>query len=80
MEKGYEVMKQLVESGDFEALSSKEDLEKVLLEHGCSKEEIEEVLSGFGGFPLDDEDLAAITGGFSSSTSYHFDIAHPFHV
>ena len=80
MEKGYEVMKQLVESGDFEALSSKEDLEKVLLEHGCSKEEIEEILSEFGGFPLDDEDLAAITGGISTKVPVIADITKPFHV
>ena len=65
MDKGHEVLKQLVESGEFEALISKEDLEKTLLEHGCSKEEIESVLSEFEGFPLDDDDIEAITGGGS---------------
>lgn len=71
MDKGHEVIKQLVESGEFEALISKEDLEKTLLEHGCSKEEIESVLSEFEGFPLDDDDIEAITGGGGMSFGHH---------
>ena len=59
-------MKQLLESGSDEALASKENMEKALKEQGCTQEEIDSVLSEFGGFPLDDEDLAAIAGGLSS--------------
>ena len=55
-----------MESGSDEALASKENMEKALKEQGCTQEEIDSVLSEFGGFPLDDEDLAAIAGGLSS--------------
>ena len=66
MSKGHEILKQLLESGSDEALASKENMEKALKEQGCTQEEIDSVLSEFGGFPLDDEDLAAIAGGLSS--------------
>lgn len=63
MRKGQEILKQLLESGNDEALASTENMEKALKDQGCTQEEIESVLSEFGGFPLDDEDLAAIAGG-----------------
>lgn len=66
MSKGHEILKQLLESGSDEALASKENMEKALKEQGCTQEEIDSILSEFGGFPLDDEDLAAIAGGLSS--------------
>ena len=63
MDKVREVIKKLVENGKLKAQFSEEALEKALLEQGCSKEEIEDFLSEFAGFPLDDDNLAAITGG-----------------
>ena len=81
MDKVHEVIKQLVEKGDFEALSSEEALEKALLEQGCSKEEIEDVLSEFVGFPLDDDDIEAITGGGPMSRGgFQKDITKLFNI
>lgn len=65
MSKVQEIMKQLMENKDQEAFSSEENLRKTLGEHGCSPEEIDEVLAGFDGFPLDDDDLEAASGGAS---------------
>ena len=67
MSKGHEILKQLLESGSDEALASKENMEKALKEQGCTQEEIDSILSEFGGFPLDDEDLAAIAGGMPTA-------------
>lgn len=67
MGKAQEMLKELIDKGDIEALSSKENLEKTLNAMGCVQEEIEEVISEFKGFPLDDEDLMAVTGGGGSS-------------
>ena len=69
MGKAQEMLKELIDKGDIEALSSKENLEKTLNAMGCVQEEIEEVISEFKGFPLDDEDLMAVTGGGGSSHS-----------
>ena len=63
MSKAQEIMKQLMENKDQEAFSSEENLRKTLGERGCSPEEIDEVLAGFDGFPLDDDDLEAASGG-----------------
>ena len=65
MSKVQEIMKQLMENKDQEAFSSEENLRKTLGERGCSPEEIDEVLAGFDGFPLDDDDLEAASGGAS---------------
>lgn len=65
MSKAQEIMRQLLESEDYEALSSEENLRKALGERGCSPEEIDGILAGFHGFPLDDDDLDAAAGGTS---------------
>ncbi len=75
MSKGNEIIKQLIDNGDVDTLSSKENLEKALSEHGCTKEEVDEALAGFKGFPLDDDDLMAIVGGKSISAPARFDPA-----
>ena len=63
MGKAHEIIKGLIDNGNIEALSSKENLEKALNASGCVKEEIEELISEFKGFPLDDEDMMAVSGG-----------------
>ena len=74
MSKGQEILKKLLENDDIEAFSSKESLTKVLKENGVAEDEIESTLAGVEDFPLDDEDLDIITGGFSSSTHTRYDI------
>jgi hypothetical protein len=79
-EKLESVLKELLASGNADVLASKEGFEAELREKGCSPEEIETVLKSFSGFPLDDDDLAAITGGtpfsrtplLNPSTRYKF--------
>lgn len=66
MSKEQEIIKQLIDDGDVDTLSSKENLEKKLLECGCSQEGIDEAMAEFKGFPLDDDDLMAIVGGMST--------------
>ena len=63
MSKAQEIMKQLMESKDQEALASEENLRKALGERGCDLEEIDGILAGFNGFPLDDSDLDDVAGG-----------------
>ncbi len=63
MSKAREIMKQLMESKDQEALASEENLRKALGERGCDPEEIDGILAGFNGFPLDDSDLDDVAGG-----------------
>ena len=63
MSKAQEIMKQLMESKDQDALSSEENLRKALSERGCDPEEIDGILAGFNGFPLDDSDLDDAAGG-----------------
>ncbi len=63
MSKAQEIMKQLMESKDQEALASEENLRKALGERGCDPEEIDGILAGFNGFPLDDSDLDDVAGG-----------------
>ena len=63
MSKVQEIMKQLMESKDQEALASEENLRKALGERGCDPEEIDGILAGFNGFPLDDSDLDDVAGG-----------------
>ncbi len=69
MSKAQEIMKQLLESEDYEAISSEENLRKALGERGCDPEEIDGLLAGFNGFPLDDDDLDAAAGGGSMSAA-----------
>ena len=73
MSKAQEIMKQLLESEDYEALSSEENLRKALVERGCGPEEIDSILAGFHGFPLDDDDLDAAAGGAGMSRSQGYD-------
>ena len=67
MSKAQEIMKQLLDNEDYEAISSEENLRKALGERGCDPEEIDGLLAGFNGFPLDDDDLDAAAGGSSVS-------------
>ncbi len=62
MSKAQEIMKQLLDNEDYEAISSEENLRKALGERGCDPEEIDGLLAGFNGFPLDDDDLDAAAG------------------
>lgn len=75
MGKAHDILKKLIDNGDIEALSSKENLEKTLNAMGCVQEEIEKVISEFKGFPLDDEDLMAVTGGGSTAHPQRYDPA-----
>ena len=75
MSKVQEIMKQLLESENYEALSSEENLRKALGERGCDPEEIDGLLAGFNGFPLDDDDLDAVAGGASVSSSFRIRMA-----
>ena len=63
MSKAQEIMKQLLDNEDYEAISSEENLRKALGERGCDLEEIDGILAGFNGFPLDDSDLDDVAGG-----------------
>jgi hypothetical protein len=65
-EKLESVLTELLASGNADVLASKEGFDAALREKGCSPEEIETVLKSFSGFPLDDDDLAAISGGASN--------------
>ena len=69
MSKAQEIMKQLLDNEDYEAISSEENLRKALGERGCDPEEIDGLLAGFNGFPLDDDDLDAAAGGSSMSAA-----------
>ncbi|MBR4576740.1 MAG: hypothetical protein IKO25_06000 [Clostridia bacterium] len=69
MSKAQEIMKQLLDNEDYEAISSEENLRKALGERGCDPEEIDGLLAGFNGFPLDDDDLDAAAGGSSLSAA-----------
>lgn len=70
MSKVQEIMKQLLDSGNSEALASEENLRKALGEQGCSPEEIDGILAGFNGFPLSDDDLDAAAGGGNIKLPY----------
>ncbi len=58
-----EILKKLIDAGRKDALDSLDDLMKAAKELGYSEKEIEGALDGFDGFPIDDDDLAEITGG-----------------
>ncbi len=80
MGKAQEIIKELIDSGDLEALSSKENLEKALSLRGCLQEEIEKVISEFKGFPLDDEDLMAVSAGFGIAKLRSIDPTRPYGI
>lgn len=64
-----ELMKKLMEAGKKDAFGSLDELIEAAKELGYTEEQIDEALDGFEGFPLDDDDLNEITGGFGSSHS-----------
>jgi hypothetical protein len=74
MSKGQEILKKLLEKDDIEAFSSKESLVKALKENGVSDDDIESTLASVEDFPLDDEDLDTITGGFGIARISRVDI------
>ena len=73
MSKTQEIIRQLLENGNYEALASEENLKAALEAQGCTGEEIAEALAGFNGFPLDDDDLDAVAGGAGISRTPPFD-------
>ena len=77
MSKTREMIRQLLENGNYEALASEENLKSALEAHGCTGDEIAEALAGFSGFPLDDDDLDAVAGGLGSTSHppYQRDVA-----
>ena len=74
MSKTQEIIRQLLENGNYEALASEENLKAALEAQGCTGEEIAETLAGFSGFPLDDDDLEAVAGGLGASRGARVDI------
>ena len=74
MSKAQEIIRQMLENGNYEALASEENLKAALEAQGCTGEEIAETLAGFSGFPLDDDDLDAVAGGLSASRTPRIDI------
>lgn len=60
-----EILKEILSEGNEGALASKDALAQALKDKGCAEEEVRTVMDNFSGFPLDDDDLAAITGGVS---------------
>ncbi len=67
-----EILKKLIDSGKKDALDSMDDLMNAAKELGYSEKEVEEAFDDFAGFPLDDEDLAEITGGVTVSFDHNF--------
>ena len=74
MSKTQEIIRQLLENGNYEALASEGNLKAALEAQGCTPEEFAEALAGFSGFPLDDDDLDAVAGGLSASRTPRIDI------
>jgi len=64
-----EILKEILSAGDERVLSSTDAFAQALKEKGCTEEEVRTVMDNFSGFPLDDDDLAAITGGGGVSRS-----------
>ena len=73
MSKTQEIIRQLLENGNYEALASEENLKAALEAQGCTGEEIAEALAGFNGFPLDDDDLDTVAGGASTGRAISID-------
>ena len=73
MSKTQELIRNLLENGNYEALASEENLKAALEAQGCTGDEIAEALAGFNGFPLDDDDLDAVAGGAGISRTPSFD-------
>lgn len=59
-----EILKKLLDNDRTDALESIESFKNVAREFGYSDEEIMSALDSFDGFPLDDDDMEEIGGGF----------------
>ncbi len=59
-----ELFKKLIEAGKTEAFESLDNLKKAAAELGYTEAQIDEALKNFSGFPIDDDDLAEIAGGY----------------
>ena len=59
-----ELMKKLMEAGKTEAFDSMEALSAAAKEMGYTDEQIDKAMEDFDGFPLDDDDLDEIAGGY----------------
>lgn len=64
-----EIFKKLQEAGRKDAFDSLENLTAAAKDLGYTEEQLDEALDGFKGFPLDDDDLEEITGGFGIAVS-----------
>ena len=74
MKQTQEIIRQLLESENYEALASEGNLKAALEAQGCTAEEIAEALAGFSGFPLDDDDLDAAVGGAGANRAPQLDV------
>lgn len=59
-----ELLKKLKENNRLDALESEETLQKAAAELGYTKEQIDTMLSELDGFPINDDMLDKITGGW----------------
>lgn len=59
-----DLLKDLLKSGDPAVFDSLDEFMAAAKAKGYSDEEIEEALADFDGFPLDDDDLEEVAGGF----------------
>ena len=66
-----EILKKIIEAGKKDALNSLEEMTKAANERGYSKDEVEKALEDFDGFPIDDDDLQEIVGGFGIADPYY---------
>lgn len=59
-----ELIKKLIQSGKEDALTSEDGIRTAAKEIGIPDSEVEEALRSLGKSPLDEEELAQVTGGF----------------
>ncbi len=64
-----ELFTKLIEAGKTEAFEGLDSLKKAAAELGYTEAQIDEALKSFSGFPLDDDDLAEIAGGYPRPSS-----------